>query len=88
MGCAMTHARPWAGVRGQKGKGKMERGTVSEEEFEAAAYSENGEPSAGGPRCATCDDLAAWGTHPMCERDEDGKLVMWVPDPDERQRAR
>ena len=27
-------------------------------------------------RCATCGDLAEWGTHPMCERDHHGRLIV------------
>jgi hypothetical protein len=54
----------------------MKRGTMSKKAFEAA-YA-NGEPKASGPKCATCGDLAAWGTHPACER-RNGKLLVWIP---------
>ena len=57
----------------------MKRGTMSKKAFEAAAYAKNGEPNGNGPKCATCGDLAAWGTHPACER-RNGKLVVWIPE--------
>lgn len=37
-------------------------------------YNAKGEPLANGPRCATCGDLIAWGSHPMCERDDAGEI--------------
>lgn len=43
----------------------------------AAARNSKGEPRADGPRCATCGDLALWGTHPRC-RKEYGCLVVEV----------
>jgi hypothetical protein len=57
----------------------MKRGTMSKKAFNAAAYWPNGEPKSIGPKCATCGDLAAWGTHPACERRR-GKLIVWLPD--------
>ena len=27
-------------------------------------------------RCATCGDLAGWGTHPQCDRMK-GRLLVW-----------
>ena len=54
----------------------MKKGTMSKKAF-AAAYTSKGEPKGNGPKCATCGDLAAWGTHPACER-KAGKLVIWV----------
>ena len=32
-------------------------------------------PSANDPRCATCGDIVTWGTHPICDRDDDGELL-------------
>ena len=54
------------------------RGTLSTKKFDAVAYSPaTGEPRGDGPRCVTCGDLAALGTHPLCEH-ERGKLVIWI----------
>ena len=58
-------------------KYEMKRGTMTKKEFAAAAFAANGEPRSGGPRCATCGDLAAWGSHPQCARRR-GKLIVWV----------
>ena len=55
-----------------------DRGTLSTKKFDAVAYSPaTGEPRGDGPRCVTCGDLAALGTHPLCEH-ERGKLVIWI----------
>lgn len=59
----------------------MKAATMKKKAFAAAAYDKNGEPRASGPRCATCGDLAAWGSHPACERKR-GKLVVWVDEPE------
>lgn len=56
---------------------KSKRGTMSHKAFRAAAYDAKGQPRGNGPKCATCGDLAAWGTHPACER-KGGKLVVWM----------
>lgn len=40
-------------------------------------YSPSGEPLADGPRCATCGDLAAWGTHPGCGYERPGGQPVW-----------
>lgn len=42
------------------------------------SYSTKGDPRADGPKCATCGDLAAWGTHPACERDSRKRLIVWA----------
>lgn len=60
----------------------MKRGTMSKKRFNEAAYSDNGAPTGGGPMCATCGLLAAWGDHPCCERKR-GKLVVWMPEIEE-----
>jgi len=41
-----------------------------------AAHNQKGEPLANGPKCATCGELAAWGSHPACET-KGGKLIVW-----------
>jgi hypothetical protein len=41
---------------------------------EKALYNDRGEPRGDGPRCKTCGDLVAWGTHPQCERHR-GRIV-------------
>jgi hypothetical protein len=56
----------------------MTKGTMTKREFDASAYSPKGEPLANGPKCATCGDLAAWGSHPACQRQR-GKLLLWIP---------
>jgi hypothetical protein len=53
---------------------------MTKRDFDAAAYSSKGEPLGNGPKCATCGDLAAWGSHPACERQR-GKLLLWIPNP-------
>ena len=55
----------------------MKIGTMSGAEFAKAAYRKNGELNGNGPKCATCGDLAAWGTHPACAR-RAGKLAVWI----------
>ena len=40
-------------------------------------YARTGEPLGNGPRCSTCGDLAAWGTHPLCKRGSFGRLLVW-----------
>ena len=34
-----------------------------------------------GWKCATCGDHAGWGTHPACERNGRGQLIVWAKDP-------
>jgi hypothetical protein len=58
----------------------MTKGTMTKRDFNAAAFSPKGEPLANGPKCATCGDLAVWGSHPACERHL-GKLLLWIPNP-------
>lgn len=47
----------------------------------------DGEPRGNGPRCATCGDLAVWGQHPLCGR-EDGSLLVWAARDPVRDRLR
>jgi len=37
----------------------------------------NGEPRGDGHVCATCGQLASWGTHRGCERKK-GQLIVWA----------
>jgi hypothetical protein len=51
--------------------------TMTNRAFKKAAFYKSGRVRANGPRCATCGDLAALGTHPACGR-RNGKLVLQV----------
>ena len=28
--------------------------------------------------CSTCGEFLGWGTHPCCERDRRGRLLIWA----------
>jgi hypothetical protein len=40
-------------------------------------YHPNGVPRGISHKCVTCGDKATWGTHPVCERDSRGRLIVW-----------
>jgi len=48
-------------------------------------YDRAGNPLSSGPRCLTCGDLAAWGLHPLCQRDDEGLLTDWVDRDDDEE---
>jgi hypothetical protein len=58
----------------EKVKSKLQELTKA---LRAAGTSPNGDPRGNGPRCATCGDLALWGTHPGC-RTRRGRLLVWA----------